>query len=270
MADESIAFDRAADFYDETRGFPAGVEPHVAELIASAGSLNVDKRILEIGVGTGRIALPVSAHVKAYFGIDLSLQMMNRLRYKRRSEPVHVAQADATQLPFAAGVFDAVIAVHVFHLIANWRQVLAELKRVLRPGAPMLICWSGGSDALSKPLWDAWNAVIPSERSAPIGTHPEDDPAWAVAEGWVPSGAARCYEYQEEFVPRKHVEQLRRRVWSRLWRLSDAELQAGVAAVEAAVEKYYDDPTASISQVERFCVQAYVPRSIETSVEPEP
>lgn len=37
MPPESVAFDRAAHFYDETRGFPPGEVPHIARLLAAAG-----------------------------------------------------------------------------------------------------------------------------------------------------------------------------------------------------------------------------------------
>jgi ubiquinone/menaquinone biosynthesis C-methylase UbiE len=41
--------------------------------------------------------------------------------------------ADATALPFADVRFDAVVSVHVFHLLPAWRVALAEVQRVLAP-----------------------------------------------------------------------------------------------------------------------------------------
>src|SRR5262245_28598658 len=132
---ESVAFDRAADYYDQTRGYPPGEERAVASIIAQAGDFNKASRVLEIGVGTGRIALPVSAYTGAYVGVDISRPMMARLKAKQSGEAVYVAEADATLLPFAEHSFDGAAAVHVFHLIPGWQKALAELKRVLRPGA---------------------------------------------------------------------------------------------------------------------------------------
>ena len=257
MPDESVVFDRAADYYDETRGFPDEVAGPVAEIIAKAGSLNRHSRILEIGVGTGRIALPLSRHVQAYYGIDLSVPMMKRLHKKQTTERVYVAEADATQIPFADGVFDAVIAVHVFHLIANWRDALAEAKRVLRHGALMLCCWNAGIESQAKPLHDAWHAAVPPERRALVGIDPEDDPDFALNEGWELCGDRRVYEYDVAFIPQLHVERLRRRVWSRLWRLTDSELHKGLAAVQGAVAQLFDDPLKPLPEKEQFCVQAY-------------
>ncbi|HJW36741.1 MAG TPA: hypothetical protein VJ769_08885, partial [Actinomycetes bacterium] len=53
----SVTFDRAAGFYDESRG----LRPEVSELVADRAEEAVGPaaRLLEIGVGTGRIALPL-------------------------------------------------------------------------------------------------------------------------------------------------------------------------------------------------------------------
>ena len=46
---------------------------------------------------------------------------------------------DATALPFADDAFGAAIACHVLHLVADWVAVVAELRRVLRPGGVLLV-----------------------------------------------------------------------------------------------------------------------------------
>ena len=135
---QSIAFDRAATYYDDTRGVPPGVDQDAAHTIVRAGKLTPTSRVLEIGVGTGRIALPLAEHVDTVYGLDLSRPMMLRLQTKQSDEPIYLVQGDATRLPFADHSFDAVVAVHVFHLIPNWQAVIAELGRVLKPSAPVL------------------------------------------------------------------------------------------------------------------------------------
>ncbi len=258
MADKSVAFDRAATFYDETRGFPPGVEQPVAELIVQAGNLSAQSRVLEIGIGTGRVGLPVSRHTGAYYGIDLAIPMMNRLRAKQRHEPLYLTQADATRLPFAGQHFDAVIAVHVFHLIPNWKQAVAEVARALKPGGLLLNCWNGGQDhpRIAR-IWDAWNAVIPLERRTQVGAKPDQDPQFLEHEGWQKLGDERVYSYPATLNLTTFVDRMRRRVWSRLWKLTDEELDAGVAAVEAAIAEQFDDPAADIPQTGEFHIQSY-------------
>jgi len=69
---------------------PAVVEPAVDFLAALAG----DGAALELGVGTGRIALPLSRRGVRVHGIDLSEAMVARLRAKPGAEAVRVAIGD--------------------------------------------------------------------------------------------------------------------------------------------------------------------------------
>jgi len=159
MTTESIKFDRAVEYYDATRGFPPGEEIPVAAMIAQVGHLSPASRVLEIGMGTGRIALPVSQYTGAYYGIDLSRPMLERLKVKQKDERVYPTEGDATRLPFPPNTFDAAVVVHVFHLIPDWRGALNELARVLHPEAALIHCWSV-DDNIFRPIWDVWNSVI--------------------------------------------------------------------------------------------------------------
>src|SRR5207302_6452953 len=97
-------------------------------------------RALEIGVGTGRIALPVVEAGIPLTGIDLSLPMLQRLveKTERGAPRFSLGIADATTLPFHDDAFGAAYAVHVLHLIPAWRDAIAELVRVVRPGGVIL------------------------------------------------------------------------------------------------------------------------------------
>lgn len=141
----SIVFDQAADYYDATRGLP----PHVLEQIGELMTKAIGKpaaRVLEVGVGTGRIALPVlaaSARKVHYTGLDLSVPMMRKLQEKiAHNEDAHarfaLVQADAGALPFPDKTFDAIIEVHVLQLIPRWQMALAEMRRALAPNGVLL------------------------------------------------------------------------------------------------------------------------------------
>ena len=123
----SISFDRAAAFYDETRGgeqrgklCAEALEPH---LVTSGLTL-------EIGIGTGLVAAALQAGGRCVVGVDISVQMLQRAR----SRNLAVARADALALPFASGSVDAAYSVWVLHLVADPAAVLREVMRVLRPG----------------------------------------------------------------------------------------------------------------------------------------
>jgi ubiquinone/menaquinone biosynthesis C-methylase UbiE len=99
---------------------------------------------LEIGVGTGRIALPLAAAGIPIVGVDLSAAMLDRLRAKGPGQ-VPVSVADARRLPFRPAVFDAVLACHVLHLVEAWADVADEALRVLHPGGTFLVSQGGQS-----------------------------------------------------------------------------------------------------------------------------
>jgi ubiquinone/menaquinone biosynthesis C-methylase UbiE len=133
----SRSFDRAAPYYDRTRGLPAQAAAELTGVLAA--ELEGRGRCLEIGVGTGRIGLPLHEAGVSMTGIDLSQAMMAVLVEKAGGRPPFpLVQGDATALPFPTGAFGAGVASHVFHLIPAWREALGELRRVLRPGGLVL------------------------------------------------------------------------------------------------------------------------------------
>ena len=85
---------------------------------------------LEIGVGTGRIALPLARSGVAMVGVDVSLAMLAVLVEKGSGRPpLPAAAADARLLPFPAHTFGSALCCHVLHLFADWRGALAEVAR---------------------------------------------------------------------------------------------------------------------------------------------
>jgi SAM-dependent methyltransferase len=255
-AQQSIAFDRAAGYYDATRGFPPGAEDRVAALLAEAGGLGPDSRVLEIGIGTGRIALPLAARVGSIVGVDLSAPMLAQLVAKRGERRVAVLRADASHLPFRAACFDAVVGVHVFHLIPRWREVLAEIARVLRSDGLLL---HAADDAASAALGmsphrlagDAGqrNVGVPRER---LETFPED-------EGFALAGPARRIPIARRLRPAALLDRLAKRVWSATWKLSDDELARIVDASRAELVARFGDLDREIDVETGFWVRCYRP-----------
>ena len=141
----NISFDRAADYYDATRGYTAGSDERIRDAIVAYAGADTRTRFLELGVGTGRIALPFIRAGYDYTGVDISRQMMDRLAAKLAADPAaagyryDLREADISALPFADASFDAIVVVHVLHLVADWQAAVREARRVLRPGGPLVI-----------------------------------------------------------------------------------------------------------------------------------
>jgi SAM-dependent methyltransferase len=101
----------AARYDDDSEMFdPATVDPAVDFLasLAAGGSA------LELGIGTGRIALPLAQRGVAVHGIDLSTAMVERLRAKPGGDAIEVTIGDfatatvAGQFPLAYLVFNTI------------------------------------------------------------------------------------------------------------------------------------------------------------------
>lgn len=98
---------------DEAEMFdPAVVEPVVDFLVELAG----DGAALELGIGTGRIAIPLARRGVRVHGIDLSEAMLARLRAKSGAEQIGVTIGDFATTT-VAGTFS--VAYLVFNTIEN-------------------------------------------------------------------------------------------------------------------------------------------------------
>lgn len=127
-----FAFDnRVARRYNMQRAHPPAVSRRIGEAIAAEAGNGA--HLLEIGVGTGRIAHPTANAGCHLTGIDISAEML-----AEAPNTLSLVQADMQKLPFRSQAFDGVLAVHVLHLTKNWQTVLQEAARVMRPGGALI------------------------------------------------------------------------------------------------------------------------------------
>lgn len=258
---ESVAFDRAAGYYDETRGFPEDVVGQVGDLLVAAGQLMPESRVIEIGIGTGRIALPLGARTGMVAGVDLAPAMLARLLAKRRTQPVFPVCADAVQLPYAPQTFDAAVAVHVFHLIPDWRGALRALGRVLKPGGVLLQAWNAieNRDQGRDPLWTAWDAVVGAVTARTVGVIPAEYDTFLTDNGWQLVRDTQQVRFTRLRTPAVFLDRLERRVWSSMWRLPDELVEQGLAAVRARIDELGLDMDKPAEFDSSFNVQVFAP-----------
>ena len=102
---------------------------------ARPGASLTDSRVLDIGCGAGA----TMDHLKRFgrpHGIELS---EIPLRFSRRRGHQRTLRASATELPFDSESFDLVTALDVIEHLEDDARGLAEIRRVLKPGAPAVI-----------------------------------------------------------------------------------------------------------------------------------
>lgn len=223
----SIVFDRAVSFYDQTRGLPPHAEQWMAQAAREAAALRSGSNVLELGVGTGRIALPlVQSNEYHYVGVDLSRGMMNTLRSKPRGESMTLVQADVSRLPFCDGVFDAVVVVHVFHLVSQWQQAMDDAKRVLRRGGVLLHGQNWHDEdsptfVLRKHLFDLCG-ISDEQRGTAMAAWQELRPQ--LEQRFGPAQEVSTPRWSGTNTPRRVIEQFETRIWSHTWSASDEAL----------------------------------------------
>ena len=144
--ERSVAFDRAAEYYDSTRGLSAEGVIRQTELLAE--ELRGRGRAVEVGVGTGQVALPLHDAGIPLVGLDLSAPMLAKIPEKRGGcSPFPLVQGDATQMPFRDGSFGAAYLRWVLHLIPAWRTALEEVARVVESGGVIVVLLGGVGDS---------------------------------------------------------------------------------------------------------------------------
>jgi len=125
-----VMFD-VEDYYWWFVGRRAIVFSQIEDALAQKESL----RTLDIGCGTGA----TMDHLKRYgqpHGIDLSELPLS---FSRQRGHARVIRANATELPFDSESFDLITALDVVEHLDDDVKGLGEIRRVLKPGAPVVI-----------------------------------------------------------------------------------------------------------------------------------
>lgn len=255
-------FDRVADIYDRTRAFIPGTDERILQRIVAVTGASLQTRFLELGIGTGRIALPFVRHGYDYTGVDISQRMVEQLRAKLSAEPPNLTlvQADITQLPFGDHSFDVVVLVHVLHLVPGWRTVIEEVRRVLKPDGYLVLGYDSRLPAdPARDIRRQWAEMVQTmgEFSRPeYGTSGAVRAALA-EDGW------RIALYvvdraERPFRPIDLLQAQRTRTFSQSWAVPDDVLQTVHERLLALVRQQYGDP--SQEQISHWEFLLYIAR----------
>ncbi len=148
------AFSRAAASYDQA----ATLQRQVAERLLQGLPASVTGPILDLGAGTGVYAQTLGQRYPEapLLLLDLAPGMLQFARQRLGARAVYL-QGDAEQLPLADQSLELVFSSLAIQWCREFSRVLAELKRVLRPGGHALLATlaAGSMPELAR----AWQAV---------------------------------------------------------------------------------------------------------------
>lgn len=134
--------DRFADVYDDWYGDVTDATACASQLATLARDL--DGPVLELGIGSGRVALPLAALGVEVHGIDASSAMVERLRAKPGSDAIHVTTGDMADLeiddppPFAV-VFVAFNTFFNLATPARQQRCFERVRELLAPGGRFVV-----------------------------------------------------------------------------------------------------------------------------------
>jgi demethylmenaquinone methyltransferase / 2-methoxy-6-polyprenyl-1,4-benzoquinol methylase len=138
-------FDRIASHYDAMNSvMTAGLHHRWRERTADRAGLHAGDTALDVCCGTGDLALELARRVGpegSVVGCDFSEPMLDLAREKaaERGAPVRFEWADALELPYDSGRFDAATVGFGVRNLADLGRGLREMARVLRPGGRLVI-----------------------------------------------------------------------------------------------------------------------------------
>ena len=108
----------------------------LAETLCTATDLRPGAEVLDVATGTGHVALAAARRFCRVTGIDYVPALLAAARRRAAAEdlPVVFQEADAEQLPFDDGTFDAVLSAIGVMFTADHQRAADELVRVCRSG----------------------------------------------------------------------------------------------------------------------------------------
>lgn len=204
-----LSFDRVASIYDETRGLTPKVLSRVLGILVDQLQ---GKKVLEVGVGTGRYAVPLQKSGIQLVGVDISQKMVEHGLRKGLHD---VVLADGARLPFTPHTFDVTTTNHMLHLVPDWRDVLLEIVRVTRDSYFSIL-----EKAVEKATLQQEYHGLAREAGfdwEPPGLHERDLPALLPSDVVMPVGP-----FDELLPAGPLLEELQNRAYSAQWNVPES------------------------------------------------
>ncbi len=176
------AIARRYDLLNDLQSF--GLHRRWKRRVVEFAAVQTGDRALDLCCGTGDLALALAQRGAETIGLDFSEAMLEVAERRRQKSPksqvsnLKFLQGDAQQIPFPDQSFDIVTVGYGLRNLTNWEVGLAEMNRVARPGARLVVLDFG------KPPNAVWRAVYFAHLKISVPLL-----------GWTFCGNAQAYAY---------------------------------------------------------------------------
>ena len=162
---DAASYDLVIEQFDH---FTTAFSGSLAEHLISLAGINLTDNVLDVGTGTGVVALQV-AQLRDFkgkvTGIDLSKEMLakatNKAKQYELNEKLIFQEMDAEKLTFDNRHFDITVSLFALLHFSNPLKALQEIYRVTRPGGHLVLAFGSGIPLYSLLGWRKFPARIP-------------------------------------------------------------------------------------------------------------
>jgi len=231
---------RIAEQYDEGRSLSKQNMELWLDLVAKCSGAPAGARVLDLGCGTGRFAIPLAQRFGfRVTGADSSKEMLSKAKMKDSAQAVTWHVQDAQALSYADRSFDMLFMSHLLHHVDSPEKVIQECERVLDVRGSIVIRY-GTIEQIRDDVEHTFfpeALAIDSGRSATSGT----------VEGWLRdagfTGVMSREVLQQTFeTPAARLAAAKKKGISVLTLISESAHQDGICRLASYVEQHPDEP----------------------------
>ncbi|MFX0114143.1 MAG: class I SAM-dependent methyltransferase [Candidatus Hodarchaeota archaeon] len=246
-----ISFDRVAIEYDRTRWVPQSLIDKFVNKLIQEVPISRKSRTLEIGVGTGRLAIPLSRHGYKVLGIDISLPMLMQAKQKliKETNPLYLLRADAKFLPIRKKTFDLCLFAHILHLLEGWKAILGNIELLLDRrnivNAGLFVKWHE-----LEPFRLYWDAIRNGKPDRVGAKNPQEIIRFLQD---IKGYHWKQFEFAQSAGTSSWIDAfglLKEQIFSSQWRIPNDQHQAALKLVEEKLEEKKDQ----IFELEAHCI----------------